>query len=190
MRTRFPVLAAIPALLALAGLLVVLLPGQAEAEYCESARITDLDADGHPAGIEDAAYMVLSWSLDIDPWPEGLHVEEAVYRIHRRPAGGNTWELVDTVSDRMDWEGAPKSGEWIYHVGLVSLRTNGDTEKCDGVGAETTLDIPTEAELAPRLLGELCERSEVVWLETVRLDDGSLMLKWEDDLDHFYEAVE
>lgn len=190
MRTRFPVLAAIRALLAVAGLLVLFLPGQAEAEYCESARITELYADGYPAGIREPGYMVLAWSLDINPWPEDLYVEEAVYRIHRRPAGSDTWELVTTVSDRTDWEGMPKFGEWIYRVSLISLRTNGDTETCDGVGADTTIDLPTEAELAPRLLDELCEKSEVVWLEVVRLDDGSLMLKWQDDLDYFYEEVE
>ena len=190
MRTRFPVLAAIPTLLAVAGLFVVFLPGPAEAEYCESARITDLYADGHPLGIKEPGYMVLAWSLDINPWPEDLYVEEAVYRIHRRPADSATWELVATVNDRTEWEGPPKGGRWIYHVGLVSLRTNGDTETCDGVGAETTIELPTEAELVPGLLAELCERSEVVWLEAVRPDDGSLMLKWEDDLDYFYEAVE
>ena len=190
MRTRFPVLSSILALLAVAGLLVLFLPGSAEAEHCEASRITDLDAYGEPVGIKAPAHMVLSWSLDINPWPEDLYVEEAVYRIHRRPAGSDTWEFVVNVSDRTAWEGAPKSGQWTYHVGLVSLRTNGDTETCDGVGAETTLELPTEAELAPELLGELCERSEVVWLEVVRLDDGSLMLKWQDDLDHFYEDVQ
>lgn len=190
MRTRFPVLSSILALLAVAGFLVLFLPGQAEAEYCESARIADLDADGHLAGIKEPGYMVLSWSLDITPWSQDLYVEEAVYCIHRRPAGSDTWEFLANVSDRTAWEGAPKSGQWTYHVGLASLRTNGDTETCDGVGAETTIVFPTEAELVPRLLGELCERSEVVRLEVVRLDDGSLMLKWEDDLDHFYEDVE
>ena len=190
MRTRFTVLSSVLALLALAGLVVLFLPGQAEAEYCESARITDLHADGHPPGIKEPGFMVLSWSLDINPWPEGLDVEEAVYRVHRRPAGSDTWELVDTVTNRTDWEGAPELGEWSYHVGLISLRTNGDTETCNGVRAETTLKLPTEAELVPGLLGELCERSEVVWLQAVRLDDGSLMLKWEDDLDYFYEDVE
>ena len=190
MRTRFPVLSSILALLTVAGLLVLFLPDPAEAEYCESARITDLDAYGHPAGIKEPGFMVLSWSLDINPWPEDLYVEEAIYHVHRRPAGSDTWEFVATVSDRTDWEGAPKSGEWIYHVGLVSLRTNGDTETCDGVGAETTIDLPTEAELAPGLLSELCERSEVVWLEVVRPGDGSLMLKWEDNQDYFYKDVE
>ena len=190
MRTRVPVLSFILALLAVAGLLVLFLPRQAEAEHCENARITDLDAYGHPAGIEEPGYMVLSWSLDINPWPEDLYVEEVVYNVHRRPADSDTWEFVDTVNDRTDWEGTPKSGEWIYHVGLVSLRTNGDTETCNGVRAQTTINIPTEAELATELLGELCGRSEVVWLEVVRLDDGSLMLKWQDDLDHFYEYVE
>ena len=190
MRTRFPVLSSILALLAVAGFLVLFLPGQAEAEYCESARITDLYADGHPAGIKKPAVMVLAWSLDINPWPEDLYVEEAVYNVHRRQADSDTWEFVATVKDRTHWEGIPKSGEWTYNVGLVSLRTNGDTETCNGVRAETTIDIPTEAELAPDLLSELCKRSEVIWLEAVRPGDGSLMLKWQDDLDHFYEDVE
>ena len=190
MRSRYPVLFSILVLLAVAGLLVLFLPGPAEAEHCEASRITDLYADGYPAGIKEPGYMVLAWSLDINPWPEDLYVEEAVYRVHRRPADSNTWEFVATVSDRTDWEGMPKSGRWIYYVGLVSLRTNGDVETCDGVGAETTIDLPTEVELAPELLGELCERSEVIWLEAVRPADGSLMLKWADDLDNFYEYVQ
>ena len=190
MRTRLLTLSVIPALVVMAGILVFLLPTQAEAEHCENARITDLYADGHLAGIKEPAYMVLAWSLDIDPWPEDLYVEEAVYRVHRRPADSKTWEFVATVNDRTDWEGAPRSGQWVYHVGLFSLRTDGDTETCDGVGSETTLDLPTQAELAPELLAELCERSEVIWLEAVRPDDGSLMLKWQDDLDYFYEGVE
>ena len=146
MRTRFPVLSLFLALLPVTGIVVFLLPSQAEAQHCENARIADLDADGHLAGIKEPAYMALSWSFDIDPWPEDLYVEEAVYRIHRRPAGSKTWELVDTVSDTTHWEGAPRPGRWVYHVGLVSLRTSGDTETCDGVGAETTLELPTEAE--------------------------------------------
>ena len=190
MRTRLLTLYVIPALLAVAGILVFLLPSQVEAERCENARITDLYADGYLSGIKGPAYVVLEWSLDINPWPKDLYVEEAVYRIHRRPADSNTWEFVDTVNDRKHWEGAPRPGRWIYHVGLFSLRTDGVIEECDGVGAEITVDLPTEAELTPELLGELCEWSEVVWLEAVRPDDGSLMLKWEDDLDYFYENVE
>lgn len=190
MRTRSFALSAVLAILVVAGILAIVLPGQAEAEQCENARITDLYADGHLAGIKEPAYMVLEWSLDINPWPEDLYVEEAVYRVHRRQAGSNTWELVVTVSDETYWEGEPRPGPWVYHVGLASLRTDGDTETCDGVGAETTVDLPSEAELAPRLLGELCERSEVIWLEVVRSEDGSLMLKWHDALDDFYEDVE
>ena len=117
-------------------------------------------------------------------------MEEAVYRVRRRPADSNTWELVDTVSDQTYWEGEPRPGPWVYHVGLFSLRTDGDTETCDGVWAETTVELPTEAELAPELLAELCGRSEVNQLEAVRPEDGSLMLKWQDELDYFYEDVE
>ena len=190
MRARFPVLSSILALLAVAGILAFFLPEQAEAENCEKAGITDLYGKAYPVGIKEPAYMVLEWSLDISPWPEDLYVEEAVYRIHRRPADSKAWEFVATVSDETYWEGEPRPGQWVYYVGLASLRTNGDTETCDGVGAETTVELPTEAELAPELLAELCERSEVIRLEVVRPDDGSLMLKWQDDLDYFYEDVE
>ncbi|GEM_PF-2065310 len=189
MRTRFLVLFSTLALASVAGLLVLFLPGPAEAQYCESARITDLYVDGHPPGIKEPGFMVLDWSLDIDPWPEESRVE-ATYNIHRRPVNSSTWELVSIVSDRSDWEGAPKPGEWVYYVGLASLRTNGDVETCSSVGAETTLNIPAEAELAPELLAELCKRSEVVGLMTVRPEDGSLMLKWNDELDYFYEEVQ
>lgn len=189
MRTRLFIFSVVPVLLLVAGILAFLLPGQAEAQHCENARITDLYAHGHLAGIKEPGFMVLEWSLDINPWPEDLYVEEAVYRIHRRPADSNTWELVDTVNET-HWEGAPRPGQWVYHVGLVSLSTDGDTETCDGVGAETTLELPTEAELVPELLAELCGRSEVIGLKAVRPEDGSLMLKWEDDLDYLYEDVE
>ncbi len=188
MRTRLSVLSALFAVLAVAGLLVLFLPGQAEAKYCENARITDLYTEGYPGGIKGPGFMVLEWSLDIGPWPEDSWVE-ATYNIHRRPVNNSTWELVDEVNDRTHWEGAPKPGEWVYHVTLVSLRTDGDVETCHGVGAETTLDIPTEAELAPELLAELCERSEVVGLNVVRPGDGTLVLEWEDHLDYFYEDV-
>ncbi|MCY4555277.1 MAG: hypothetical protein OXF79_02580 [Chloroflexi bacterium] len=190
MRTRFPVLSSILALLAVAVILALVLPREAEAEQCENARIVSFYADGHPAGIEDPGYMELGWSLDINPWPDDFYLEEEVYNIQRRPADSKIWEFVATVNDGTHWEGAPSPGRWVYHVGLVSLRANGDTETCNGVVAETTLDLPTEAELAPELLGLLCERSEVVRLKVVRPDDGSLMLKWEDSLDHFYEYVE
>ena len=190
MRTRLLTLSVIPAILVVAGILIFLLPEQAEAEHCEKARITDLDAYGHLAGIKEPAYMALEWSLDINPWPDDLYVEEAVYNIHRRPVESNTWEFVTTVSDETYWEGEPRPGQWVYRVDLASLRTDGDTETCDGVGGETTVDLPTEAELAPELLAELCWRSEVIWLEAVRPEDGSLMLKWQDFLDYFYEAVE
>ena len=190
MRAGFPVLSAILALLAVAGVLALFLPERAEAEHCENTRITDLYGIAYPVGIKQPAYMVLEWSLDIPPWPDDLYVEEAIYRIHRRPADSKTWEFVATVWEEMYWEGEPRPGPWVYHVGFAPLRTDGDTETGDGVGAETTVELPTEAELAPELLGEICGRYEVNQLEAVRPEDGSLMLKWQDELDYFYKDVE
>ena len=58
MRTRFLVLFSTLALASVAGLLVLFLPGPAEAEYCENARITDLHVYGHPAGIKEPGFIV------------------------------------------------------------------------------------------------------------------------------------
>ena len=189
MRARMFVIAAAVALLATAGLIVLFSPQRAEAEYCETASITDLNTHGDPPGIKKPGYMILDWSLDITPWPEDSDVH-ATYSVVRRPADGNEWEPVAIVDDRTQWEGAPKYGAWIYVVALYSLRIDGTEETCDGIEAETVMEMPTEAELAPKLLAELCGRSGVEHLELVRPRDGLLKLEWDDDLDYFYEDVQ
>jgi len=54
---------------------------------------------------------------------------------------------------------------------------------------ETEIDVPTGSASGQTLLSELCQESEVIRLRAVRPQDGSLVLKWEDQLDDFYDDV-
>ena len=187
MRTRLFIISAAFLFLVAGGLLAFAIPARAQAEYCERARVVDLHAEVHHTDLETPGYVVLYWSYDISPWPKDLYLDEVAFRVDRRNAKGGEWETVGTVVIDYTWTGPTDPGQWIYRVSLVSLHTSEGTELCSNVAAETAVDLPSESELTQNLLGQLCQASEVNYLLAVRPEDGSLMLKWEDELDHYYE---
>ncbi len=198
MRSRIKV--SIPALsiLAVAVALVSwgIVAAQSDAQpesHCANAYVTDLWAEvvADPRQAERTIVRI-EWSYDIVPWPdEG--VDDVVFRIDRRAADGDEWELIDTTHYSSGFSSIAEPGQWVYRVSISSIVIGENVEQCSAETGDETMElrVPTPEERARETLKELCNAVEVIDLRAVMPDiggpDSTLMLKWEDGAEYLYE---
>ena len=159
---------------------------------CANAYVTDLWAEVETDLREsENATVWLEWSFDIAPWPDGL--DDVAFRIDRRAADDDEWELIESAYHNSQYTSAVEPGRWVYWVSIASITVDGAEEQCaSDTGYETKeLSVPTHGERVQETLKELCNAVEVFDLRAVMPEtggpDSALMLKWEDGAEYLYE---
>ena len=181
-------------LLALAAVAVLLptarpthgaLTAQETPQYCNIALVNDVDVQVSHPGTERTVTLV--WWDEIEYFIEGEYT--AVYQIERRPteASDTDWEMLGTVAGIQYWTGDARLGEWMYRVGVVSLRMDNEVLDCSPQWTEVNVSVLTQDELIEVELGQFCDAAEVYALDARATDlgDGSgrmLTLEWRDEL--------
>ena len=161
------------------------LTAQETPQYCNVALVNHVDVQVSHPGTERTVTLV--WWDEIEYFIEGEYT--AVYQIERRPteASDTDWEMLGTVAGIQYWTGDARLGEWMYRVGVVSLRMDNEVLDCSPQWTEVNVSVLTQDELIEVELGQFCDAAEVYALKARATDpgDGSdrmLILEWNDEL--------